>query len=133
MTFSLWDALSSGSWSVISDRNAKMNFNGVDGQAVLAELATLPVETWSYNTQEASIRHMGPMAQDFKAAFGVGEDDTSISTVDAQGVAFAASQGLNAQLQTKDASFDRLFRNFNWRPAEARAERVQNRACAPSW
>jgi hypothetical protein len=39
------------------------------------------------------------MAQDFYAAFGVGEDDTHITTVDADGVALAAIQGLYAENQ----------------------------------
>ena len=47
-------------------------------------------------------RHRGPTAQDFRAAFGLGEDDTTISTVDAQGVALAAVQGLFAVVQEKD-------------------------------
>ena len=55
----------------------------------------MPVKTWNYKTQAADIRHIGPMAQDFKAAFGVGESDTGITTVDADGVALAAIQGLN--------------------------------------
>src|SRR5262249_24529273 len=55
------------------------------------------------------IRHMGPMAQDFRAAFGLGEDDTTISVVDEQGVALAAIQGLYAQnmaLATRVATQD---------------------------
>ena len=93
----------SGSWSVASDRSAKTNFRSVDEREVLARLASMPVETWNYKTQDAAIRHIGPMAQDFKTAFGMGENDTSISTVDAQGVALAAIQGLNQVVQEKDA------------------------------
>jgi trimeric autotransporter adhesin len=93
----------SGSWSTVSDRSAKANFNEVDGRALLAQLATLPIQTWNYKTQDAAIRHIGPMAQDFHAAFGVGENDTTISTVDAQGVALAAIQGLYLVVHDKDA------------------------------
>ena len=46
-----------------------------------------------------SVRHMGPMAQDFHAAFGLGHDDKTISMLDAQGVALAAIQGLNARVE----------------------------------
>ena len=70
-----------------------------DGSDVLARLASVPVSTWSYTSQDPSIRHMGPMAQDFRAAFGLGEDDKHISTVDADGVALAAIQALYAQDQ----------------------------------
>ena len=55
--------------------------------------------TWNYKSQDAAIRHMGPVAQDFYAAFGVGEDDTHITTIDADGVALAASQALYALAQ----------------------------------
>ncbi len=91
------------SWQNASDRNAKMNFNDVDTREVLAKVAALPIESWSYKSEPASIHHIGPMAQDFYAAFGVGADDTHISTVDAEGVAFAAIQGLYQVVQEQDA------------------------------
>jgi polyhydroxyalkanoate synthesis regulator phasin len=43
------------------------------------------------------------VAQDFAAAFAVGEDDKHIATVDADGVALAAIQGLY-QLVTEQQS-----------------------------
>lgn len=92
-------AANAGSWSSLSDRNAKIAIEPVDPHAVLAGVAALPLSTWSYRAQGEGIRHMGPMAQDFAAAFGLGEDDTHISTVDIDGVALAAIQGLNTQLQ----------------------------------
>ena len=58
-----------------------------------------PIATWNLKGQGASIRHMGPMAQDFRAAFGLGETELGISTIDADGVALAAIQGLNAKLE----------------------------------
>jgi len=81
-------------WSTLSSRDVKENFTAVDGQEVLGRLAEVPLATWNYKAQDASIRHMGPMAQDFYAAFGLGESDTSITTVDADGVALAAIQAL---------------------------------------
>jgi hypothetical protein len=74
-------------WSGISDRNVKENFAPVDGQDVLASLAKIPIETWNLKSQDPSVRHIGPMAQDFYAAFEVGEDERHISTVGADGVA----------------------------------------------
>ena len=90
-------------WSSVSDRNLKDNVAAVDGQEVLARLAQVPITTWNYKSQDAAIRHMGPMAQDFYGAFGLGEDDTHISTVDADGVALAAIQGLYAENQALKA------------------------------
>ena len=89
----------SGTWSSVSDRNAKANVEPVDVHGVLARVAALPISTWNYKTQESGIRHLGPMAQDFRSAFGLGENETTIATVDAQGVALAAIQGLNAKLE----------------------------------
>ena len=86
--------MGSGSWSSLSDRDAKANISAMDSQALLARLAALPIATWNYKAQPDSVRHMGPMAQDFRAAFGLGEDDKHISTVDAEGVALAAIQAL---------------------------------------
>ena len=94
---------SDGAWTNASDRDAKANFTLVNGQEVLACLAEIPVTTWNYKSQNPSIRHIGPMAQDFYAAFGVGEDDTHISTLDADGVALAAIQGLYQLVQEQAA------------------------------
>jgi len=89
----------SGSWASLSDRNAKANLMAVDGHAILELLASLPIGTWNYKTQSDSVRHIGPMAQDFRAAFGLGEDETHISTVDSEGIALAAIQALYQEKQ----------------------------------
>jgi hypothetical protein len=102
----------SGSWASLSDRNAKENFVAVDGVAVLEALAAMEISTWNYKTQDAHIRHIGPMAQDFHAAFGVGEDERRISTVDADGVALAAIQGLKRIADEKDARIAELERRL---------------------
>jgi hypothetical protein len=87
-------------WTVYSDSIGKDNLRPVDAKAVLRKVAALPLATWNWRSQDASIRHMGPMAQDFHAAFGLGETPTGISTVDADGVALAAIQGLNAKVDS---------------------------------
>jgi len=94
---------SGGAWTNVSDRNAKANFRPVNEGEVLACLAEIPIATWNYQSQDPSIRHIGPMAQDFYAVFGVGEDDTHISTLDADGVALAAIQGLYQLAQEQEA------------------------------
>ena len=88
-------AAGGGSWTSISDRNAKENFEPVDGREVLERLASIPISTWNYKSQDKGVRHMGPMAQDFFAAFGLGLGDTTIDTIDPDGIALAAIQGLN--------------------------------------
>ena len=77
-----------------SDRALKANFGSVDGQDMLQRVRDLPISTWNYISDDAAIRHIGPMAQDFTALFGVGADDRHIHPLDGQGVAMAAIQGL---------------------------------------
>jgi hypothetical protein len=93
----------SGSWSSVSDREAKENLLVVDPRSVLERLARIPISTWNYKAQNDAIRHMGPTAQDLYAAFGLGSDDRHITNVDADGVALVAIQGLYQSLQEKDA------------------------------
>jgi hypothetical protein len=90
-------------WSALSDRNIKENFADVDRQDILVRLAAIPVQTWNAKSQSPAIRHIGPMAQDFYTAFGVGEDDRHINSVDADGVALAAIQGLYKIVREKIA------------------------------
>ena len=92
-------AAGSGSWTSISDKNQKENLALVDCEEVLDKVSELPLSTWNYKSQDESIRHMGPMAQDLYAAFGLGETDTGITTIDADGVALAAIKGLNQRLE----------------------------------
>jgi hypothetical protein len=97
-----------GAWTDASDRERKENFAPVDGGEVLARLADVPITTWNYRAQDESVRHMGPTAQDFHAAFGLGEDERHIAALDANGVALAASQELYAQHQAQQAQIEAL-------------------------
>ncbi|HXC34752.1 MAG TPA: tail fiber domain-containing protein, partial [Candidatus Acidoferrales bacterium] len=90
--------------ALTSDRNAKENFRPLDPRTVLAKVAALPITEWNYKTSQ-NLEHMGPMAQDFHAAFGLnGSDDKHISVVDEGGVALAAIQGLNEKLEADNAA-----------------------------
>jgi trimeric autotransporter adhesin len=97
-----------GSWSTLSDRAMKENIKPVNGRAILEKLSTLSLSGWNYCTEDKSIRHLGPMAQDFHAAFGLGSDDKHIATVDADGVALAAIQGLNEIVREKQVEIESL-------------------------
>jgi hypothetical protein len=92
-------AAGGGSWSSLSDRAAKRDLAPVDRTSLLARLDRIPIPSWSYRSQRPAIRHLGPMAQDFRAAFGLGEDNRHIDTIDSEGVALAAIQGLYRQNQ----------------------------------
>lgn len=97
-----------GSWSCSSDRNLKENLALADGRAILETLSRLPLYTWSAKGGDPAVRHLGPMAQDFYAAFGLGDSDVAISTIDLDGVSLAAIQGLYQVVQEKDAEIANL-------------------------
>ncbi len=91
-----------------SDRNLKENIQNVDPQEVLGKLVDLPISTWNYIHDEDNTPHMGPMAQDFYATFGLGVDDKTIAEIDKSGIAIAAIQGLNAKVDAKDQKINEL-------------------------
>ena len=100
-------------WAVISDRNVKKDFAPLDSRGILEKLAALPITQWHYQWEAPEVTpHIGPMAQDFKAAFYPGTDEKSITTQEADGVALATIQGLNqkheAEVKSKDARIREL-------------------------
>jgi hypothetical protein len=82
------------SWLTISDRNAKENFRNEDGEQILSAIAKMPIQSWNYKSQDPSIRHIGPVAQDFSAAFKFGEDEKHINNMDIAGVNMLSIQAL---------------------------------------
>jgi hypothetical protein len=97
-----------GAWENNSNRELKDGFVAIDAADILARVAALPLSSWNYKVEGPGVRHIGPMAQDFRAAFGLGSDDKTMSTVDASGVALAAIQGLHALLRERDAEIAAL-------------------------
>ncbi|MGD0262297.1 MAG: tail fiber domain-containing protein, partial [Verrucomicrobiota bacterium] len=96
-------------WVNGSDRNSKEDFAAVNPREVLAKVSALPITEWKYKAEADGSKHLGPMAQDFHAAFGLnGPDDKHIATVDESGVALAAIQGLNQKVEEKDAEIQEL-------------------------
>jgi len=96
-----------------SDRKIKENFSDIDEQDILRKVAALSIESWSYTDKEQGVRHIGPMAQDFKSAFNVGGSDKFIDMVDANGVVLAAIKALNAKIEIKDAQIEALQRRLD--------------------
>jgi hypothetical protein len=118
-----------GSWGSLSDRNAKTDVAAVDYRDVLQRLADqVPVTTWRYKSQDPSVRHMGPMAQDFSAAFGLGEDDLYLDTIDVDGVALAAIQGLYQLSQEQAVQIETL--EAENAALEQRLDRLETRLVA---
>ncbi len=88
-------------WACASDRAVKEGIHAIKPRQVLDRLLAMPVSTWSMIG--TGVQQMGPMSQDFFKAFNLGKTDKAINSVDAQGVAFAAIQGLNQKLQSEVA------------------------------
>jgi hypothetical protein len=103
-------------WVNGSDRNIKEDFATIDPLAILEKVSALPISEWRYKVEADGTRHLGPVAQDFHATFGLnGSDDTHIATVDESGVALAAIQGLNEKVESKNQK------------AEGRVDRLEQR------
>jgi hypothetical protein len=98
----------SGVWTNNSDVRRKHRFVDVDGNDILATLRGLPVTSWSYRVDADSIRHIGPMAQDFYAAFKLGNDNVTIASLDEDGVALAGVKALDARTLAQQARIDSL-------------------------
>ncbi len=125
-------ATGGNAWSTVSDRASKENFRPVDTRLLLARLAEIPITTWNYKSQDSSIRHIGPMAQDFNALLPElgGEGEKYINSLDADGVSLAAIQGLYQMVQEKDAEISNLKSQIS--ALEARLAALEQRTGGPS-
>jgi len=100
----------SGTLTQNSDRTTKTDIFDVKPEEVLAKVDRLPISTWHYKGDAESVQHLGPMAQDFAALFGLGPDDRHIAPLDAAGVSLAAVQALNRKVTEKQAAIEDLAR-----------------------
>jgi hypothetical protein len=101
----------SGVFNCTSSRTTKENFFAVKGEDVLSKLRKIEVSTWNYIDEGAQVRHIGPMAEDFHGAFGLGVDNKSIGVQDLAGVSLAAVKALDArtlELQQKTEEVEQL-------------------------
>jgi hypothetical protein len=98
----------SGTLTQGSDRDSKTDIVAVSPEDVLTRLSSLPIATWRYKGDDPNARHLGPMAQDFAALFGLGNDDRRIAPLDVAGVSLAAVQALHQQVNAKDAEIAEL-------------------------
>ena len=97
-----------------SSRTVKEQIMEVDPSQVLAAVADMPIVSWKYIRDKAPVRHMGPVAEDFHGAFGLGKDNKHIAPTDLAGVALAAIQGLKAEqdrmMKEKEAEIAALMK-----------------------
>jgi len=106
----------SGSWSCTSSRLSKEHFTSLNAEDVLEKVAGLSVQGWTYKAERGGVRHVGPVAEDFYAAFGLGTGPTTIGSIDADGINMLAIQAL----ETRTAELKR--ENETLRAALARLE-----------
>ena len=82
----------SGTWTNTSSRTKKENFTDLNSNDLLQKISQLSIQKWKYKgTNEY---HIGPVAEDFYALFGLGADNKGISTVDPAGISLAAIKEL---------------------------------------
>lgn len=98
----------SGSWSVVSDVHKKENALPVDDEAILRAINELKIVSWNYKSQSKSIRHIGPMAQDFYEKFHVGENNVSISSIDIDGVILSGIKALSKNMEEVESNLSTL-------------------------
>jgi hypothetical protein len=97
-----------GAWASVSDRNKKENFKVESEEEILEKITQLKITSWNYKSQSKRIRHIGPMAQDFHSIFGFGENETTICTVDIDGVALLGIKGLEKRTSDLNTDFESL-------------------------
>lgn len=107
LTNGVYLAPNSGAWASLSDSNAKTKVTPINKREILFKVASMPVTQWEYKV-DPDRRYIGPMAQDFRAAFGLGSDNKTISTLDSDGVMYAAIQGLVEELKLRDKEIEEL-------------------------
>ncbi|MEZ4954293.1 MAG: tail fiber domain-containing protein [Saprospiraceae bacterium] len=86
----------------------KENITPVNSAEVLDKIMQLPITQWNYIKEDDAIKHIGPMAQDFYEAFGLGRDEKTISTIDPAGVALVAIQELNKKQKELNAKINEI-------------------------
>jgi hypothetical protein len=114
------DVLARGTISQLSSRSAKENFVATDGQVLLAKLERMPVSSWNYRGAPAQERHLGPVAEDFHAAFGLGASNRYIAPADMAGVALASVKALQDEIKQRDEHIEQLEQRL--RALEARLD-----------
>jgi hypothetical protein len=115
---------------VYSDRNAKENFSLVDVTSLLEQVASIPIQSWNYKEEGETVRHIGPMAQDFAEQFKVGTDARHICNVDAHGVAYAAIQGLYQLLKEKERQIESQQEQIDALRSELNLQKERSQALA---
>ncbi len=98
---------SGGTWVNASSRALKENFTPVNDQSILSKIVALPITQWNYKSDTKAL-HIGPMAEDFYAIFGLGDNNKSISTIDPASIALVGVKALDEKINTQQQEIDTL-------------------------
>ena len=90
-------------WGLTGRHHEPFEHDPVNGYQILETLASLPISKWSYMWDGPAVRHLGPMSQDFMAAFHLGDDERRINLLDANGVNMVAIQALYRRVVALEA------------------------------
>ena len=102
-----------GSWSSLSDSSKKQNIKKIPISSALSKINNINVYEWNYKSQDTSVKHVGPMAQDFHKAFGLGNSNLAITSVDMDGVILLGVQGVNNRLDSMYEQLNNTILNSN--------------------
>jgi hypothetical protein len=98
-------------WSNYCDRNKKENFEEVDGEWVLRKIRNIPITKWNYKRTDTNDKYIGPMAQDFYAAFHLGGTDSlGINTICIDGINMKGVQALEKRTSEMQVEIDKIRR-----------------------
>jgi hypothetical protein len=82
-------------WTNYCNRNIKENFEKINLEELLTRIKNIPVTKWNYKSGDPTIKYIGPVAQDFYAAFQLGGTDSlGINSINIDGVNMAGVQAL---------------------------------------
>lgn len=108
-----------GTWTNGSSRDFKENIDSVNTDDILSKINQLDISEWNYINEGTSVKHIGPIAEDFYSIFGVGNDNKHISTIDPAGVALAGIKALSKQVEDLKSQIQTASISANFAPSVA--------------
>jgi hypothetical protein len=83
-----------GTWTNSSSEALKENFTQLDKEEILNKISQLRLEQWNYKVEDDTVKHIGPIAEQFYDLFGLGGSSKTVSSIDPAGIALVGVQAL---------------------------------------
>ncbi|MCX5707779.1 MAG: tail fiber domain-containing protein [Candidatus Omnitrophica bacterium] len=110
----LWDI--HGTWICpacpSSSRTLKENFAAINLEDILGKIDQLEVPRWNYKSDNRSVTHIGPMAEDFYSLFKTGSRESQLHLIDSAGVSLAGVKDLLAKANRQEQRLEELGREI---------------------